>query len=247
MKGPAFPAAFNVPPPGSCALSVNGDQFFGVRFVISAFICWYTAGAPVCPAVVSVTAPFFTTAESTDKLSSIDLPSGFEPTGRGAFGAWFRTTVRCGLSTSSLVTCICCPLHAASSTRLSTSPETPSAASTNPAASGSICFISRWPENGVADASCWLIGPAVPVTLTVPSPGRCADAVNGNELVNPKSFTSSPTCSYTRLATLRPPPVPGCVPTVIRPFSTTTCPTVRLGNVFFVSSSCVRAPPPIDE
>jgi hypothetical protein len=67
-------------------------------------------------------------------------------------------------------------------------PVTPAVESTNPAASGSMCLASRRASKGVSDASCGLMGPALPLSETVPSPGRCADAVKGKDFWKENSF-----------------------------------------------------------
>ena len=61
----------------------------------------------------------------------------------------------------------------------SMSPVIPAVASRNPAATGSRCFIPSCAVKGVSEASCLSIGPAVPFSETVPSPGRRAEAVKG--------------------------------------------------------------------
>src|ERR1700716_3993046 len=47
-----------------------------------------------------------------------------------------------------------------------------------------------WAPKGVRDASCGLMGPALPLSETVPLPGKWADAVKGKDFWKEKSFAS---------------------------------------------------------
>ena len=69
----------------------------------------------------------------------------------------------------------CWPFQVACTSMASMVPLTPEVESTKPAASGSMCLASRWAPKGVRDASCGLMGPALPLSETVPSPGRWAE------------------------------------------------------------------------
>ena len=77
----------------------------------------------------------------------------------------------------------------------SATPRTPEALSTNPVAARSrwVRFTCAW--NGVAVASCRLIGPASPSRFAVPPPGVFADARKVNGVEYDRFVTSSVTSS----------------------------------------------------
>src|SRR5437868_12123806 len=132
-----------------------------------------------------VMAPFLIWRWSAVKVLSMLLLLGAGG-GAAAAGLFSRTRVSLGVSTTRLMRWSCWPFQVAWASMASMVLLTPEVESTKPAASGSMCLASRWTPKGVREASCGLMGPALPLSETVASPGRWAEALKGKDFWNEK-------------------------------------------------------------